>query len=231
MPVTHLWYLALFPLARSLTIDFERDSGAVAHDSSLDVAIKNGEALNSTLASLQVGDVLVVPNKTFTVMGGIHAEGLHSVTIQIDGTLEFSDNIKHWPRKNEKGDVAECITLKDITNVTLTSSGKGTLDGKGDKWWGIPGIGYLVRVENRPRLVMIENGTNILVENLLFKNSPYWTFTAWVDGLEVRNNLDFRFIAHPTHSTCVIANESLTANYLVNQPSLSPQTQAICSAT
>jgi hypothetical protein len=63
----------------------------------------------------------------------------------------------------------------------------GTLDGKGKKWWGLPGIGYLMRQENRPRLFEIANGKDILVENLFFKDSAYWTFWVHsVDGLEVR---------------------------------------------
>lgn len=182
-----LFICALAPFAHGRTIDFEVDAGAIAEDHSLQVAQKNGAALNSTLASLQPADVLVIPNKTFAIMGGIHAVGLDSVTIQIDGTLEFSDNIKHWPLQNG-GRPAECIQLENPRNVTFTASGKGTLNGQGNKWWGIPGIGYLIRTENRPRLMKINNGKDILVENLLFKDSPYWTFSADVDGLEIRNS-------------------------------------------
>jgi len=187
-PAMRLWTICAFaPFAHGRTIDFEVDVGAVAEDHSLQVAQKNGGVLNSTLASLQPGDVLVIPNKTFAIMGGIHATNLTSVTIQIDGTLEFSDSIKHWPI-SPGGGVAECMQFDNPRNVTFTASGKGTLNGKGAKWWGIPGIGYLIRKENRPRLMNINNGTDILVENLLFKDSPYWTLSANVDGLEIRNS-------------------------------------------
>ena len=58
---------------------------------------------------------------------------------------------------------------------------------KGATWWGLPGIGYLIRGENRPRLFNIEDSRNILVENIFFLDSPYWTFWVHgVDGLEVR---------------------------------------------
>ena len=61
------------------------------------------------------------------------------------------------------------------------------MDGKGQKWWGLPGIGYLRRGENRPRLFEVDHGTNILVENIFFKDSAYWTFWVHsVQGLEVR---------------------------------------------
>merc|ERR1711953_189282 len=80
------------------------------------------------------------------------------------------------------------IHFYNIENVTFTSQGVGTLNGQGQRWWGIPGIGYLIRGENRPRLFNVEDSKDILVENLLFKDSPYWTFWVHgVDGLEVRN--------------------------------------------
>lgn len=65
----------------------------------------------------------------------------------------------------------------------------GLFEGNGATWWGIPGIGYLIRGENRPRLLNIESSKDVLVENVFFKNSPYWT--VWihsVDGLEIRNS-------------------------------------------
>ncbi|CAE7523624.1 pgaC [Symbiodinium microadriaticum] len=122
-------------------------------------------------------------------MGGIKAAGLSSVTFQFDGHLIFSNNTDEWPT-DENGDVLECIYMYNISNVTFTSSKKdmkGVLDGNGLKWWGIPGLGYLRHTENRPRLLNIESSSNILVENILFLNSPYWTFWVHdVDGLEVR---------------------------------------------
>jgi len=179
--------------------DFEADVKAVAGNRLYDK--HNGAKMNETLAQLAPGDVFVIPNKTFHVMGGIQATGLRDVTIQIDGTLAFSENTKAWPTSNEQGNVLECLEFWDFENVTFTSSGdKGTLDGHGHKWWGIPGIGYLIREENRPRLMRIHNGRNILIENILFKNSPYWTLTANVDGLEIRNSdIDARRTDHDGH--------------------------------
>ena len=80
------------------------------------------------------------------------------------------------------------MLLDRMDNVTFTSNGVGTLDGNGERWWGIPGIGFLVRKEDRPNLFKSEDSTNLLVENLFLKDSPHWTFEAkHVDGLEIRN--------------------------------------------
>ena len=136
-------------------INFET-IGGIANDMSEDVAWMNGNLLNDTFAILEPGDTFIVPNKTFKLMGGIEARGLRSIVFQIDGTLLFSDDIKNWPRQ-PNDDVLECIHFYNIQNVTFTSQGLGTLNGQGQQWWGIPGIGYLIRGENRPRLFNVED--------------------------------------------------------------------------
>lgn len=162
-----------------------------AGDGSSDVEWSNGRLLNSTLASLVPGDVFVIPPGTYHIMGGILSEGLRDVTIVVDGSLVFSKDMKAWPRSTpgSKGKVLECMSFSNLTNVRFTTSGNvTTLDGQGSAWWGIPGIGYLEIGENRPRMLHLHAAQGVLVENLMFKSPPYWTF--WSEdsnGLEVRN--------------------------------------------
>merc|ERR1719419_1212134 len=119
-------------------------------------------------------------------MGGIVVRDIESVRVVLDGTIIFNDNIDDWPR-HSNGKVLHCIHFLNIKNVTFTSTERGVLDGQGSTWWGLPGIGYLVRGENRPNLFKVEDAKDILVENMLFLNAPYWTFwVTGVDGLEVR---------------------------------------------
>ena len=68
---------------------------------------------------------------------------------------------------NANGDVLECISLSQLENVTFTSSGKGTLNGNGKKWWGA--IDFLKHQEDRPRLLHIKDSKAILIEKLLMK--------------------------------------------------------------
>lgn len=171
------------------------DIGGITEEYSEVTAWKNGMLMNETLASLKSGDTLLVPEGTFYIMGGITGGFFSDVTIEINGKLMFSNDTRHWPT-DEDGHVLECIYLENITNVVFTSSNPsarngagsgGILDGNGLRWWGLPGIGYLHYTENRPRLFHVENGVNLLIENILFKDSPYWTFFVnAVDGLEVR---------------------------------------------
>lgn len=95
--------------------------------------------------------------------------------------------------------VLECLELQG-EDVTITSSGKGTLNGNGGKWWGFPGLGYLYRGEDRPRLLRLR-GDRFLVENILLYQSPYWTFLWNGDGLEVRHSdIDAARISHKDHT-------------------------------
>jgi polygalacturonase len=78
------------------------------------------------------------------------------------------------------------MSFSDIEYVTFTSSHQGMIDGNGLNWWGY--IEYLEIAENRPRLLHVTNAGHLLIENLFFKNSPYWTtYFDDVEELEIRH--------------------------------------------
>ncbi|CAF1204769.1 unnamed protein product [Adineta steineri] len=178
-------------------INFET-IGGIAGDDSLSTCWKNTFILNRTISSLQNGDTLLIPaNRTFWLMGGIYARGLSHITIQIDGILKFSDNHLEWPRDSKTHQVLDCFYFEQLNYVTFTSSlskdSKGIIDGSGKRWWGV--VEYLL--DDRPRLLVIYNSTNLLIENLLLKNSPKWTFYGKdVANVEIRHtDIDARI--HP----------------------------------
>jgi hypothetical protein len=120
---------------RAATIDFEV-FGAVPDDKSNATVFANRDLFQLTLQTLKPGDRFVIPNKTYHLVGGIDVWGMSDVIIQIDGTLSFTNDRDQWPKDPTSGSVLECIFLHNITNVVFTSSGKGTLDGNGQAWWG-----------------------------------------------------------------------------------------------
>jgi hypothetical protein len=181
-----LFLLSSLLLASGLNefIDFEK-IGGIPEDGSLEMAFQNGRLFNDTLNKLESGDTLFVSNKTFTLSGGIKVRNLKDVTFQIDGTIRFVNDRDSWP-KNAEGNVEECIYMEDIENIVFTSSGKGTIDGNGKEWWGA--IKFLKFQEDRPRILHIRRSKNVLVENLLLKDSPYWTFWAeQCDGMHIHH--------------------------------------------
>jgi hypothetical protein len=171
----------VFSFARLLNFE---DLGGIPDQESLPVVMKNQQLFNNTVNSLLPGDTLFIPNKTFTMIGGIKAGHFSDVVFQIDGTIRFTDDRDTWPKKSN-GDVEECIYFEYIENIVFTSTGKGTLDGNGKAWWGA--IKFLKYQEDRPRLLFIRHSANVLVENLLLKDSPFWTFLSEdSNGLEIR---------------------------------------------
>jgi len=177
--------LAFCKFATTLLFVFGLQYAGIPNDKSLSVAWKNGAILNETLRALRPGDELFfAPNTTYHLVGGIMASNLQNNIIHFDGTLIFTDNIETWPR-TASGQVLECMNFMNIKNVTFTSSTRGVIDGSGEAWWGL--IGYLLYQENRPRLLSIGSSSNLLIENLFFRQSPYWTVWIYnVDGLEIR---------------------------------------------
>lgn len=60
---------------------------------------------------------------------------------------------------------------------------------------------YLEIGENRPRMLHVSNSTDVLLENMFFKNPPYWTTLLEVNGLEVRYcTIDAWRISPTTHT-------------------------------
>jgi len=138
---------------------------------------------------MQPGDRMVVPNDTFWMAGGVTGNHLRDIVFQIDGTLKWSNNQTAWPRTppTPEGKVAECWYLETIDNVTFTSSGTGTLDGNGEGWWGY--WNYLIIGENRPRMLHVEDAGDLLIENIVFRQSPYWNvYIHDANGVEIRNS-------------------------------------------
>lgn len=75
-----------------------------------------------------------------------------------------------WEGKHQDT-YAPLITGKNLNNVSVV--GRGTLDGRGAKWWQAKKDGVLKHP--RPRLVSFSDCTNVLIEGITAINSPSWT--------------------------------------------------------
>jgi polygalacturonase len=162
-------------------------------------ASTNTESLSSALSDLPPNGVLNIPNSTYYLTGGVFAQGLVNATIELDGALKFAVGRDEWPTEECKGGkqcVSKAILFQDVSGLTLTTSASdvyATVDGGGESWWGY--INYLRYGEDRPKLITIQNGTDLLVERWRFRQAAYHTFHADdVARLEVRDcEVDNRF--------------------------------------
>ncbi|KAL8473563.1 hypothetical protein ACS0TY_030408 [Phlomoides rotata] len=75
-------------------------------------------------------------------------------------------------REREGGRHISLIHGNSLTNVIITGN-NGTIDGQGKMWWDL----WWNRTLNHTRghLVELVNSHNILISNLTFRNSPFWT--------------------------------------------------------
>ena len=165
-------------------------------------AANNTRSLNAALAGLLPGATLAIPNRTFWLAGGVRATGLVNATLRLDGTLRFPAGRKGWPTEPcgaNRMCVQKAILLENARGLTLTSGGAGTVDGNGAAWWWE--IQYLLHRENRPKLLTLQNATDVLVEDWHFRQSAYHTFHADdVARLEIRRcSVDNRVNAADSH--------------------------------
>ena len=187
---------ALLPSSR--VVDFQADAGAVpcvrtlfkSCDSSTSDAVSNTAKMNSALASLAPGDTLLVPNRTYLMMCGVIAANLSHATLELDGTLLWSDDTKAWPtevkhNKSTKMPIT-AMRFEYTVGLTITSNGTGLLNGNGAAWWGIPGIGYLERGKNRPPMMTVNAASDFLLENVDFLQAPRFNFQS--SGLPTRRS-------------------------------------------
>ena len=154
--------------------DFAMDLGGIPNDAS--AAASNAAALqfalnnNATNATLRFD-----ANQTFYFHHGIVATNLQNARLEIDGTWRFVRS--DIPADAFPHPFPACIAVVDSRNVTLTTSSisgpRGVIDGQGSQWWGIPLIGYLQVVENRPRLLRFNTTQDLLIERLVLQDSPY----------------------------------------------------------
>ena len=168
-------------------------------------AAANTALLNTALAKLKAGGTLGIPNRTYWLSGGVHVAGLVNATLQLDGTLQFSIGREGWPTEICEHDanktcVQKAILISDAAGLTLTSSSAGTVVGNGESWWGY--LNYLKYAEDRPKLMTIQNATDVLVERWHFRQSAYHTFHADdVARLEIRFcSVDNRVNGDDSHS-------------------------------
>jgi hypothetical protein len=64
----------------------------------------------------------------------IRIEHVHNLTIELNGKLIASKNVKHWPRQKDIPTYFEdFLSFWSSSNIEITGGGK--IDGRGYHWW------------------------------------------------------------------------------------------------
>jgi polygalacturonase len=135
-------------------------------------------------------------------LGGVTATNKSGLTLAIEGNLTALPDFTRWPLQahstwagrqqeqettalggNKNGAYAHIIHLVGCTRLVVT--GSGTIDGQGAAWWARYVVGPCgsdplphnsSECHHRPKALVIEMSSNVLLENITSLNSPSFNF-------------------------------------------------------
>ncbi|XP_010270376.1 PREDICTED: probable polygalacturonase [Nelumbo nucifera] len=128
------------------------------------------------------GSKLIVPRGRW-LTGSFNLTSNFTLFLEEDAIILGSQNTEEWPvieplpsygrgRERLGGRHISLIHGDGLTNVVITGQ-NGTIDGQGKMWWDMWWNRSLVYT--RGHLLELLNSHNILISNLTFLNSPFWT--------------------------------------------------------
>lgn len=162
--------IASFAFAQGSVISIE-DHGAKANDDT--AATTNTNAILASFKSANQGDTILVPKgKIFTILG-TYIQDVFNMTLQIDGTLKASSVIQDWINSTEHVLQFQNASYLTITSSSPPSRSEPSIDGQGYNWWWREILQTLPR--DRPKLLVLSESDNLLIENLFVMDSPSWT--------------------------------------------------------
>ncbi|OAY36104.1 probable polygalacturonase isoform X2 [Manihot esculenta] len=128
------------------------------------------------------GSQLNVPKGRW-LTGSFNLTSNFTLFLEEGAVILGSQDPKEWPiieplpsygrgRERLGGRHISLIHGNGLSNVVITGD-NGTIDGQGKMWWELWWNRTLVHT--RGHLVELMNSHNILISNLTFRNSPFWT--------------------------------------------------------
>ena len=108
-------------------------------ESTTDVALKNGIALNKAIKSSSTNDIVILlKNETIFYIPNTDDntepffENINNIIFKIDGNIFLHNNISAWPLTS-KNTYYHMLDIRYSSNITIT--GQGTIHGNGFDWW------------------------------------------------------------------------------------------------
>jgi polygalacturonase len=141
-----------------------------------------------------------------------------NITLQLEkgATLLGSTDHADYPAKIEfrEPGLQALVSATKALNVAIT--GEGVIDGAGDSWWAmaraVKNAGVMGSDHPRPRLVVFDHCTHVLVEGVTLQNSPMWQLVPYYsDDVTIRN---IRVLA-PAHSPNTDAVDPFSSSHVV----------------
>ncbi|KAG8852227.1 hypothetical protein FRB96_008873 [Tulasnella sp. 330] len=125
-------------------------------------------------------DAIIVLDGSYTV-GTLLKATLKNVEISLTGTIQYTNNITYWSPNSLFLTYQNATTFFFLSGTNIYLHGGGTIDGNGQLWWntyeanknaGVAGGSSTTFA--RPIPLTIGNATNVVVDNIAIKQSPFW---------------------------------------------------------
>ena len=102
-------------------------------------------------------------------------EHCHDIVFEIRGKLSACNRIKNYPKtvNGKRYSYQDFISINRGNNITFLGGGK--IDGRGYVWWlnsWLVTKKYMPANSGRPHLITTDHTTNIVIHDLVLKNSP-----------------------------------------------------------
>jgi polygalacturonase len=135
-------------------------------------AVGDGTTMNTTAIQKTISACSAAGGGTVLVPAGRFLAGpltlASSLNLQLDAgaTLFISDDRATYPLRNNR--YQDALTVSRAHDIEI--SGKGTIDGQGQKWWDSFRADNLM--PHRPYLITLTDCTNVAVLDVTLRNSP-----------------------------------------------------------
>ncbi|MFO7657130.1 MAG: glycoside hydrolase family 28 protein [Bacteroidales bacterium] len=147
-------------------------------------AVNDGQTLNTNaiqsvidLCEKNGGGTVIVPGGIF-LSGALFLKQGVNLHVEKNGILKGTVNPDDYPQVFTRWEGVECdwtsalVNAFDMTGLKIT--GEGTIDGSGEKWMErYPRYNNDLKV-GRPRLIAVQNCSDVLVSGISLKNQACW---------------------------------------------------------
>jgi polygalacturonase len=117
-----------------------------------------------------------------------------NITLQLDKGALLLGSADHgdYPPKVEFREPGLQSLVSATNSSKVTISGEGIIDGTGESWWqmarAIKNAGVMGSDHPRPRLVVFDHCSHVLVQGVTIQNSPMWQLVLYYsDDVVIRN--------------------------------------------
>ncbi|PYH93576.1 CobW domain protein [Aspergillus ellipticus CBS 707.79] len=124
------------------------------------------------------GRLLLKKGQTYVLGTKLDLTFLDDIEVQLEGEIQFTNNITYWQANNFYYDFQKSITFWRWGGRDIKIFGSGVLNGNGQRWYDEFAGMEILNPDNtfyRPILFLTDNATRVSVEGITQLNSPCWT--------------------------------------------------------